>query len=411
MKYNSFKKGAKDWGKGQKIVAVLSGIIIISYIIYAIYLLIVHSTDTYIITQGTISQEDDGVGYIIRDEQVKKIDDYKNGIYTIASEGQRVAINEPIFRYYSDTEKQITDQITEINYKIQDLLEKDKSVTSADIKAIENQIENKVEDINTLNNYQEISEYKKNIDTLISKKINFIGDVTENKEVKNLIKERKTLESKLKNGSEYQRAPKSGIVSYRVDGLEEKLTPENFSIINEKYLESLGLKTGQIISASNESGKVIDNFKCYIAITLNSKEAMQAEVNDKVKIRISNDEEDAKIIQINEESGKRTIIFEMNQMSENLINHRKIAVNVIWWDVSGLKVPNQALIKENELYYVIRDKAGVQSKILVKVKKQTDKYAIIESYKNNELQELGLSTQDIRNYKKITNYDEIIVNE
>lgn len=398
-------------GKGQKIVAVLSGIIIISYIIYAIYLLIVHSTDTYIITQGTISQEDDGVGYIIRDEQVKKIDDYKNGIYTIASEGQRVAINEPIFRYYSDTEKQITDQITEINYKIQDLLEKDKSVTSADIKAIENQIENKVEDINTLNNYQEISEYKKNIDTLISKKINFIGDVTENKEVKNLIKERKTLESKLKNGSEYQRAPKSGIVSYRVDGLEEKLTPENFSIINEKYLESLGLKTGQIISASNESGKVIDNFKCYIAITLNSKEAMQAEVNDKVKIRISNDEEDAKIIQINEESGKRTIIFEMNQMSENLINHRKIAVDVIWWDVSGLKVPNQALIKENELYYVIRDKAGVQSKILVKVKKQTDKYAIIESYKNNELQELGLSTQDIRNYKKITNYDEIIVNK
>ena len=138
---------------------------------------------------------------------------------------------------------------------------------------------------------------------------------------------------------------------------------------------------------------------------------MQAKVNDKVKIRISNDEEDAKIIQINEESGKRTIIFEMNQMSENLINHRKIAVDVIWWDVSGLKVPNQALIKENELYYVIRDKAGIQSKILVKVKKQTDKYAIIESYKNNELQELGLSTQEIRNYKKITNYDEIVVNE
>lgn len=398
-------------GKGQKIVAVLSAIVIISYIIYAIYLLIVHSNDTYIITQGTISQEDNSVGYIIRDEQVKKIDNYTNGIYAIASEGQRVAINEPIFRYYSDTEKQITEQITEINYKIQDLLEKDKSVTSADIKAIENQIENKVEDINTLNNYQEINEYKKNIDTLISKKINFIGDVTENKEVKSLIQERKTLENKLKNGSEYQKAPKSGIVSYRVDGLEEKLTTENFDIINEKYLDSFGLKTGQIISASNESGKVIDNFKCYIAITLNSKEAMQAKVNDKLKIRISNDEEDAKIIQINEESGKRTIIFEMNQMSENLINHRKIAVDVIWWDVSGLKVPNQALIKENELYYVIRDKAGVQSKILVKVKKQTDKYAIIESYKNNELQELGLSTQDIRNYKKITNYDEIIVNE
>ena len=174
-------------GKGQKIIAILSAIVIISYIAYAVYLLIVHSDDTYVITQGTISQEDESVGYIIRDEQVKKIDNYTNGIYAIASEGQRVAINEPIFRYYSDTEKQITAQITEINYKIQDLLEKDKNVTSADIKAIESQIEDKVENISTLSNYQEINEYKKNIDTLISKKINFIGDVTENKEIKNLI--------------------------------------------------------------------------------------------------------------------------------------------------------------------------------------------------------------------------------
>lgn len=154
---------------------------------------------------------------------------------------------------------------------------------------------------------------------------------------------------------------------------------------------------------------MIDNFKCYIATTMNSKEAMQAKVNDKVKIKISNEEEDAKIIQINEESGKRTIIFQINKMTEALINHRKIAIEVIWWDVSGLKVPNQALTEENGLYYVTRNKAGIEAKILVKVKKQTDKYTIIESYKNEELQEMGMSIQDIRNYKKITNYDEVMI--
>ena len=142
------------------IVAILSAIVIIAYVISAVYLLIVHPTDTYIISQGTITQEDENVGYIIRDEKVEKNENYKNGIYAIATEGQRVAINEPIFRYYSDTEKQITTQINEINYKIQDILEKDKKVTSADIKAIENQIEAKIEKINTLNNYQEIIEYK-----------------------------------------------------------------------------------------------------------------------------------------------------------------------------------------------------------------------------------------------------------
>ena len=87
----------------------------------------------------------------------------------------------------------LENKINDINYKIQDLLEKDKSVTSADIKAIEKQIEEKMQNINTLNNYQEISEYKKNIDTLISKKIGFIGDATENKDIKKLIKQRKEL--------------------------------------------------------------------------------------------------------------------------------------------------------------------------------------------------------------------------
>lgn len=396
-------------GKGKLILVIVSSLIIIAYIISAVYLLITHPTDTYIISQGTISQEDESVGYIIRDEEVKKSDNYQNGIYAIATEGQKVAINEPIFRYYSDSEKEINSQINDINYKIQELLENDKNKTSADIKAIEKQIENKIENINTLNNYQEINEYKKNIDTLIGKKINFIGDITENKEIKSLIKERSTLENKFKNNTEYQRAPKSGIVSYRVDGLEESFSPNDFNKFNEQYLNSFEINTGQIISASNECGKVIDNFKCYIATTMNSKEAMQAKVNDKVKIKISNEEEDAKIIQINEESGKRTIIFQINKMTEALINHRKIAIEVIWWDVSGLKVPNQALTEENGLHYVTRNKAGIEAKILVKVKKQTDKYTIIESYKNEELQEMGMSIQDIRNYKKITNYDEVMI--
>ncbi len=403
-------------GKGKKTVVLISAIIIIMYISWAIYLLIVHPTDVYIINQGTISQEDETVGYIIRNEQVQKSDNYTNGIYAIVSEGQKVAINEPIFRYYSNSEKDITTQISELNYKIQDLLEQESnnnnssSNTSADIKAIESQIETKISNINTLNNYQEITEYKKNIDTLISKKIKFIGDVTENKDIKKLVKERNQLENKLKNGSEYQKAPISGIVSYRVDGLEKTLSPDNFNMINEQYLESLDLKTNQIISASNECGKIIDNFKCYIAVTMNSKEAMEAKTNDTVKIRIANNEEEsAKIVQINEESGKRTIIFQINKMTDALINHRKISIDVIWWDVSGLKVPNQALIQENDLYYVTRNKAGVQAKILVKVKKQTDKYSIIEAYKNEELQELGYSAQDIRNYKKISNYDEIML--
>ena len=394
--------------KSKKLIAIFSALIIITYMIWAIFLLVSRSSETYIVRQGTLTQEDETVGYIIRDEKVEKGEDYENGIYEIATENQRVAVGDSIFRYYSDSEKKITEQVEEINKQIKEILEQENEVTSADIKAIESQIEEKIEHINTINNYQEIVEDKKNIDELISKKINFIGDVTENKDIKKLVKDRKALEEKLKSGSKYQKAQMSGIVSYRVDGLEETLTPEKFNDINEKLLNSLDIKTGEIISTSDECGKVIDNFKCYIAVTLNSKQAREAKVNDSLKLRISNEETKAKIVQINEENNnKRTIIFQINKMTEDLIKHRKVLVDVIWWNDSGLKVPNSTLTKEGNLYYVVRNKAGVQNKILVKIIKQTENYSIIDSYTEQELQELGFSQQDIKNYKKITNYDEI----
>lgn len=399
-------------GRVRRIVAILSIIIVLICVSGAVYFLIMNPIETYVVTQGTLTEEDEAIGYIIRDEVVVKGEDYANGIYAIAAEGQKAAKGEPIFRYYSDSEKKIKTQISGLNFKIQEVLEQGENDTSADIKSIEKQIEEKIQKINTLTNYQEIIENKKNIDNLITKKINFIGDVTENKEIKSLVKERKSLEEQLKSGSEYQKAPMSGVVSYRVDGLEGILSVEKINEMTENYLNNLDLKTGKIVSTSNECGKVIDNFKCYMAITMNSKNAMAAEVAKDVTLRISNNEEyKAKIFQINEESGKRTIIFEMNNVTETLINHRKMVVDVIWWDEAGLKVPKQALTQENGLYYITRNKAGVQTKLLVKVEVQTDKFAIIEPYDSDELKELGYTTAEIRNYKKISNYDEIIMNK
>jgi len=398
--------------KGTKIIAIIAIIAVLSYVIYSVYLLIVHPTNTYIVREGTLSEKDETTAYIIRNEQVVKGEDFANGIYAIASEGQRVAKGESIFRYYNDSEKEIKTKISGLNYEIQEMLEQEKNKTSADIKSIEKQIEEKIYNINTMTNYQEIIENKKQIDSLISKKINFIADVTDNQEIKTLIAERQSFENQLKNGSEYQKAEIAGVVSYRVDGLEEKLSPENFNQINEKYLNDLDLQTGKIILASDECGKVIDNFNCYIAITMNSKNAKKAKVGDSVKLRISNNEEyNAKIIQINEESGKRTIIFQMNQMPEDLIIHRKILTDVIWLDETGLKVPKQALVQKNGLYYVIRTKVGVQTELLVNVQMQNDKFAIIKPYKNEELQDLGWTINEIKKYKKISNYDEIIINQ
>ena len=231
---------------------------------------------------------------------------------------------------------------------------------------------------------------------------------------KQLVKERNEYEKQLTNGVLYKKSTTSGIVSYRVDGLEEKLRADNLAEITDTFLENLDLKTGQIISTSNESGKIIDNFKYYIAVIINTELSNKAKVGDNVTLKISGaEEENAKVVQINEGSGKRTIIFEINRMSSTVINHRKLSVDVIWWKKTGFKVPNQAIYTENindkDINYVLINKSGIENKCYVKVEKQNETFSIISSYETKELQELGIDENDIKNYKKISNYDEIIL--
>ena len=111
--------------KLKKILAIIFCICLAIYFAYAVILLIIHPTEIYVITKGEIKEEEETVGYIIRNETVIKDEDNLNGIYAITTEGQKVAKDEVVFRYYKESEKETTENIKKIDYEIQEELEKD----------------------------------------------------------------------------------------------------------------------------------------------------------------------------------------------------------------------------------------------------------------------------------------------
>ena len=408
-------KNKKNTASSQKkkIMLYIAFIAILFYIAYAIYLLVKQPTDIFTIEEGKLYQEETDIGYVIRSEKVVKGENYKNGMMQIKSEGERAAKDENIFRYYSTNEEALKTKIADLDNKIQEVMLKDTSLFSSDMKLLENQIDEKVADINQITDSIKLAEYKKEINNLVTKKAQIAGDLSPKGSYLNqLIEQRKGYESQLNSGAEYVKAPMSGIVSYKVDGLEETLTPDNFSSLSKEYLEKIKKKTGKIVATSEESGKIIDNFSCYIVTISSSEEAKNAEIGQKVKIRLSNNREiSAEITNLIEEDDKEMVmILKIEKEIEELINYRKISFNLIWWDDSGLKVPNQAILKEDNLNYVVRSRAGYLNKILVKIKKQGDKYAIVESYTTDELKKLGFTNEEMVAYKKISLYDEILLN-
>ncbi len=410
---NKQTEGKKVKNKKKVLVIYIAGVMLLIYLFYIIYLLIKQPTNVFTVENGKLYKEETDIGYVIRNEKIVKGENYKNGMEQIIGEGSRAAVNENIFRYYSTNEENLKQKIADLDVKIQDTMSQEEGVFTSDAKILENQIDDKIQDINKVNDISKLTEYKKEIESLVSKKAKIAGEASpQGSYLRKLIEERKKYETELNSGAEYVKAPMSGIVSYRVDGLEETLTPDNFSSLNKEYLESLNLNTGKIVASNEECGKVIDNFECYIATISSSEEAQNAKVGDSVKVRLSNNAEiSAEITNlIKDENNEVVIILKVQKQIEELINYRKITFDLIWWSASGLKVPNQAIVQENDLNYVIRNRAGYLSKILVKVKKQGDKYSIVDSYTSEELKKLGLSNSEISTYKKISIYDEILVN-
>ncbi len=138
----------------------------------------------------------------------------------------------------------------------------------------------------------------------------------------------------------------------------------------------------------------------------------QQKYGKNVKVRLASKEIlSCKIVQINEEvDGSRVIFLETSNYSQELINYRKLSMDIIWWSDEGLKIPNSAIQKEGELSYVIRSRAGYTDKILVKVLRSNNSYSIVSKYKTEELKQLGFTQNEIINMKSISLYDEIIIN-
>lgn len=393
--------------KKKIIIYVMLGIISI-YIISAIYLMIKTPTDTVTVDKGMLTYEESTVGYIIRNEEVVKGKKYKNGMSQIVLEGERAAKNQAIFRYYGNNEEKLQKKIEEVNVKIQEALEKEDF--PSDIKSLDNKIEEQLTNLTEITDVQELSEVKKNINDLISKKAKISGESSaKGSYLKKLINQKEEYEKQLESSSETVKAPISGVVSYRVDGLENVLKADDFSNLTSETLENLDIKTGKIISTNDETAKVIDNFGCYIATIVDSYVAKDSKEGDNVKITLSSGNEVTGTIEYKKEQddGQTLIVFKINTLTEELISYRKISCNITWWKYSGLKVPNDAIGEDGSgQKYVLKKTLSGTSKVLIKVLKTNNKYSIISTYNAEDLKTLGMDATESGN---IAVYDTIMM--
>ena len=134
------------------ILIVILVVMLLLYVANSMYSWLKQPTNIFLVENGEVIQEETVDGYIIREETVLQGENYKNGILQIKTEGQRVSNGSPIFRYYSESEEEIKEELAQIDSQIQNIMDSNTSVVSSDKKLLETQIKQQIDELYKNNN-------------------------------------------------------------------------------------------------------------------------------------------------------------------------------------------------------------------------------------------------------------------
>ena len=203
--------------------------------------------------------------------------------------------------------------------------------------------------------------------------------------------------------------PVSGIVTYKLDGLEDKIDFTNLRNFSSADINSLiGSYSG---SSNNEFGiKVIDNFNVYLIAKTpvgDSSDYIAEGRNYKIRIAdIENQVVTVTLVKNIQEGGYNYSIFKMNNDVDNVVDFRAMSCEIIWKSYSGLAVPLTSISRNEEKGYdYVRMVFGTKYvEVPINIVRKSDSIAIVSNFTKEQYQEFGLEKECT-----VELYDELVI--
>lgn len=199
----------------------------------------------------------------------------------------------------------------------------------------------------------------------------------------------------------------SGIVSYFIDGLEDKYTNENFDALFEKDLiedsKSYSLNQGK----SNDNFKILDNFSMNILAFSDDKKLEDIKVNDVVLIEwdLTGTKTYARVLKKEKSGDTYKFLLNIRERISELYKDRFSKMEIIFDEYKTFKLPKSALVdRGSEKGVYIKDIDNtIRYKRVLLVGSDRDNIYVMRTDDN------GLMKYKKLKFKSIKYYDEVVV--
>ncbi len=372
---------------------------------------------------GTIEELVSSKAIIIKDELVYK-SEIQGTVSLLKQEGEKVGrgiqvakINRTEGSSYSDELEEIDKQI-EILKKASDnkeIFSEDKDKINENINTIIDELQNSI----LSGNYSDALIYSDTLLMSIDNQQLVTGQKNlMSQSLDNLIERKNEIIKNMENSNSISYAPKAGIISYELDGLEDiysakridEYEPSDFRIID---VNKVDLTEKKKVKYGEPVYKVIDNFTWYIMTEVNVEDMDKLEEGKIIYIKINNDERKtiSRIVKLVKEKDKYFMILKLTEYFHEYYRERYLDIHIVKSTYEGLIIPNESIADKDGIKGVyIKDISGIVKFRPIKILTSDNEHTIVsEGVGNNSVIELDVNGE-IQKFNTIQMFDEVFIN-
>lgn len=321
---------------------------------------------------------------------------------TQAKEGEKVKRGLENLSVTKSTNDLIDKKIDAINKRLKDLDYDTSGEESFDQKAMNKKIKALQISINQ-KRYEDLSQILNSAEDEEDKYYESI----KNYSIDKLLEMKDELNESKRSEAPAVKVSMSGIVSYFIDGLEDKYTNENFDALFERDLiedsKSYSLNKGK----SNDNFKILDNFSMNILAFSDDKKLEDINLNDVVLIEwdLTGTKTYARVLKKEKSGDTYKFLLNIRERISELYKDRFSKMEIIFDEYKTFKLPKSALVdKGSEKGVYIKDIDNtIRYKRVLLVGSDRDNIYVMRTDDN------GLMKYKKLKFKSIKYYDEVVV--
>lgn len=409
----------KRRARKQKIKLAFGGFVILYLLLRSIPSL---GYKTKLPEKQTIYKKIESEAILIKDEKVYTADG-EGQLKIYAREGQKVPVGEKIAEIHLlDDKSTLENRLEEIDRKIEilsDVEGKNKS-TNSDAVEIENNIRDAMDEIQESifnKEYDKATLLKDQLLMYYDKQRYISGNnsLIDNS-LDSLKEQRENIIKQINSNIISYHSNESGILSFKIDGYENKFTKNNIEAYGYNDFDNLTKEHESVSDKGNVSVgepifKIINNFEWYMLIKIDNTRDIENYEEGKSIVVSSKDiggELRGRIIKINKNGNKGTILCKFDRDFQYYYDKRIVNADIILGKYESYKIPKKGLTELDGVKGVyIRDVSGVVRFRPVDLIMEDDEYAYISVGDRDGRISVG---KDGERVKTVTQFDEILLN-